>query len=243
MKILKTLTLLVLTIGFVSCNTQNANQKSLKTELDSASYALGLNMSSQLKMNFKNVNRDLFIQGFSNGMDSINLLIGFKDVNKILNTYFQKIQKEKMEAQRAAAIKAAEEKFGAVKKEGEEFLMKNKTKKGVKTTASGLQYIVIKQGKGTRPSVTSRVKVHYHGTLIDGTVFDSSVDRKMPYTTFVNQVIQGWIEGLQLMNVGSKYKFFIPQELAYGATPREGVIKPFMPLIFELELIEIVKTK
>ncbi|MDF1518127.1 MAG: FKBP-type peptidyl-prolyl cis-trans isomerase, partial [Lutibacter sp.] len=117
-----------------------------------------------------------------------------------------------------------------------------KTANGVQVTASGLQYIILKEGKGDKPFETSTVKVHYHGTLIDGTVFDSSVDRKEPATFAVNRVIKGWTEGLQLMNVGSKFKFFIPQELAYGAFPREGgPIKPFAALIFEVELLEIKK--
>lgn len=241
MKTVKTLALLILTISFVSCNNQATISKSLETELDSVSYALGLNMATQLKTNFKEGDTDLFVQGYRNGMDSVNLLIKEKDIRTILNTFFQKQQAEKRKQQQADAIKQAEVKFGAVKKEGEDFLAKNKTKKGVKITASGLQYIVVKVGKGEKPLATSQVKVHYHGTLIDGTVFDSSVDKKTPYITYVNQVIQGWIEGLQLMKTGAKYKFFIPQELAYGATPRPGVIKPFMPLIFEIELLEILK--
>ena len=243
MKKINTLILAVAAISLISCNNQGGtNKKSLETEIDSVSYALGLNMASQLKANFKEVNKDVFTQGFKNGMDSLNLLINEKDVRAVLNTFFKKVQQEKMKEQQAAAIKAAEVKFGTIKKEGEEFLAKNKSKSGVKTTASGLQYIVMKKGKGEKPLATSRVKVHYHGTLLDGTVFESSVKKKTPYTTFVNQVIKGWIEGLQLMSVGAKYKFFVPQELAYGPSPRPGgAIKPFMPLIFELELLEIIK--
>ena len=104
-----------------------------------------------------------------------------------------------------------------------------------------MQYVVVKEGKGDSPLATSQVKVHYHGTLLDGTVFDSSVQKKTPYITYLNSVIRGWTEGLQLMKVGSKFTFYIPQELAYGATPRPGIIKPFMPLVFELELLEILK--
>ena len=104
-----------------------------------------------------------------------------------------------------------------------------------------MQYIVLKEGSGESPKATSKVKVHYHGTLTDGTVFDSSVDRKKPSEFFLNQVIKGWTEGLQLMKPGAKYKFFIPQELAYGAAPRSEKIKPFMPLIFDVELIEVLK--
>ncbi len=242
MKKVKQITLLILTSIIVSCNPQGVSKKSLETEIDSVSYSLGLNMASQLKANFKKVDKDLFVQGFRNGIDSLDLLINEKDIRTILNTFFQKQQQEKIKEQQAAALKQAEEKFGEVKKEGEAFLLKNKTKKGVKTTASGLQYIVLKEGKGDSPVATSQVKVHYHGTLLDGTVFDSSVEKKRPYVTYANQVIQGWIEGLQLMKVGAKYKFFIPQELGYGATPRNGgAIKPFMALIFEVELLEILK--
>jgi FKBP-type peptidyl-prolyl cis-trans isomerase len=234
MKIVKTFALLILVTNLVSCNNQQAGEKSLETEIDSVSYSLGLNMATQLKANFKELKKDLFVQGYSNGMDSLNLLINEKDIKGILNTFFQK-QKQ------AVAVKQAKINE-AIKKAGEEFLLKNKSKKGVKTTASGLQYIVLKEGKGDSPVATSQVKVHYHGTLVDGTVFESSVKKKTPHTIYVNQVIKGWVEGLQLMKVGAKYKFYIPQELAYGARPGpEGVVKPFMPLVFELELLEIVK--
>ena len=241
MKTVKTLVLFILTISLVSCNNQGSNVKSLDTAIDSVSYAIGLDMALKLKANFNEVNQDVFVQGFKNGMDSVNLLIQEKDIRIVLNAFFKKKQQEKAESQRAAALKEAETKFGAIKKEGEDFLLKNKTKAGVKTTASGLQYVVVKEGKGDSPLPTSQVKVHYHGTLLDGTVFDSSVQKKTPYTTYLNSVIQGWTEGLQLMKVGSKFTFYIPQELAYGATPRPGIIKPFMPLVFELELLEILK--
>ncbi|MBL4905580.1 MAG: FKBP-type peptidyl-prolyl cis-trans isomerase [Flavobacteriaceae bacterium] len=234
MKSIKTLALLIVTISLISCGNQISNKKSLDTEIDSVSYALGLNMAMQLKSNFKEGNTALFVQGYMNGMDSLNLLIDRKDLGVVLNTYFKKKQQE-------AGAKKTEIEFAVVKKEGEDFLAKNKTKKGVITTESGLQYIVLKEGKGAKPLVTSRVKVHYHGTLIDGTVFDSSVLKKTPYTTLVTEVIQGWVEGLQLMNEGAKYKFFVPQNLGYGATPRAGIIKPFMALIFEVELLQIIQ--
>ena len=125
-------------------------------------------------------------------------------------------------------------------KEGEEFLAENAKKEGVITTESGLQYIIMKEGTGKKPTETSNVTVHYHGTTPDGTVFDSSVERGEPATFNLNQVIKGWTEGVALMKEGAKYKFFIPQELAYGANPRPGgPIKPYMPLIFEVELISI----
>jgi FKBP-type peptidyl-prolyl cis-trans isomerase FklB len=128
--------------------------------------------------------------------------------------------------------------YGEGKKVGEDFLLKNKENPAVKTTASGLQYEVIKEGKGAKPTAQSTVKVHYTGTLLDGTVFDSSVERGTPATFGVTQVIPGWTEALQLMPVGSKYKLYIPQELAYGASGNNG-IPPFSTLIFEVELLSI----
>jgi hypothetical protein len=129
----------------------------------------------------------------------------------------------------------------AVFKEGLEFMKLNKKRPAVKTTRSGLQYEIMRAGEGPKPGPTANVKVHYHGTTPSGEVFDSSVDREQPATFGLNQVIKGWTEGLQLMSAGAKYKFFIPQELAYGANPQPGsIIKPFMPLVFEVELLEII---
>ena len=131
-------------------------------------------------------------------------------------------------------------KYGTVKEDGEKFLADNALKEGVTTTESGLQYEVLKMGKGKKPAATDRVKVHYHGTLIDGTVFDSSVDRGEPIVFGLNQVIKGWTEGVQLMPVGSKFRFYIPQELGYGAQ-NAGSIPPYSTLIFEVELFGIEK--
>ena len=131
-------------------------------------------------------------------------------------------------------------KYGDTKERGEKFLEENKLREGVITTESGLQYEVLKMGKGKKPSATDKVKVHYHGTLIDGTVFDSSVDRGEPITFGLNQVIRGWTEGVQLMPVGSKFKFYIPQELGYGERAA-GEIPPYSTLIFEVELLDIEK--
>ena len=225
-------TLAVLVIGTLfSCENQVKEVKSLETELDSVSYAVGLSMSSQLKNGFEDVNKEILIQAIRNGLDSTNLLLDSKSIQKTVQTYFQKIQQEKKKEELA--------KYEVYRKEGLAFLEANKTKEGVKTTESGLQYVVLKEGKGKKPKTTDRVKVHYHGTTVDGTVFDSSVDRGTPSEFGVTQVIKGWTEGLQLMTVGSKYKFFIPQELAYGANPRPGIIKPYMALIFEVELLDI----
>lgn len=242
MKTIKTLLVSTVILTFISCDNSGIAQKSLDNELDSVSYVLGLDMGFKVMANFSDINKDLYMQGFISGLDSTNLLVEQKDVSLILQNFFQKRQQETQKKQQEEALKNAEEEFGAVKEEGIKFLEENKSKEGVMTTESGLQYIVLKEGSGEKPVATSKVKVHYHGTLIDGTVFDSSVDRGTPSEFMANRVIKGWTEGLQLMTVGSKYKFFVPQELAYGAFPRQGgVIKPFATLIFEVELLEIVE--
>ena len=233
MKIIKSVLTTVMIASMFSCANQLKEVKSLETEIDSASYALGLDMALKVKANFEEADRDLFIQGYKNGIDSTNLLISTKDLNGFLRGFFQKQQQEKT-AQRAEAS------FGKNKKAGEDFLAKNKTKQGVVETESGLQYMILKQGEGEKPVTTSKVKVHYHGTNIDGSVFDSSVDKGTPAEFGVTQVIKGWTEGLQLMKVGAKYKFFIPQNLAYGPQQRGAAIKPFSTLIFEVELLDVI---
>jgi len=142
--------------------------------------------------------------------------------------------------QNRMASEKATAKYGDYRKENEAFLTENAKKQGVITTASGLQYEVLKAGNGIKPTAASVVKVHYHGTLIDGTVFDSSVERKEPATFGVSEVIKGWTEALQLMPVGSKFRLYIPQDLAYGPA-EQGTIKPFSTLIFDVELLSIEK--
>ena len=242
MKIIKVLSLLMVAVIMSSCNNKAVSNKPLKTEIDSISYALGINIGTSIKASFDEVDNELLIQGYMNVLDSSNILIENDKVEAILRTYMQKKQIETQAKQKEEAEKKAEEQFADVKAAGEKFLQENMTKEGVEITESGLQYIVMNEGSGDKPTATSTVKVHYHGTLIDGTVFDSSVDRGEPTQFVVGQVIPGWTEGLQLMSVGSKYKFFIPQDIAYGAFPRQGgVIKPFDALVFEVELLEIVK--
>ena len=242
MKLVKKLAVVAVTVSLFSCGNQAQDVKILETELDSVSYAVGLSMSGQLKSNFSEVNKAILAQGIRNGLDSTNLLIDAKDMQEVLSSYFKKKQQAQMEEQQAAASKAAEAKFGENKKAGEDFLEANKSKKGVQTTESGIQYIVLKEGSGEKPAgPMTKVKVHYHGTNIEGNIFDSSVDRGTPATFGLNQVIKGWTEGVQLMNQGAKYKFFIPQELAYGAQQKGENIKPFSTLIFEIELLEVLK--
>jgi len=242
MKLVKKLAVVAVTVSLFSCGNQAQDVKILETELDSVSYAVGLSMSGQLKSNFSEVNKAILAQGIRNGLDSTNLLIDAKDMQEVLSSYFKKKQQAQMEEQQAAASKAAEAKFGENKKAGEDFLEANKSKKGVQTTESGIQYIILKEGSGEKPAgPMTKVKVHYHGTNIEGNIFDSSVDRGTPATFGLNQVIKGWTEGVQLMNEGAKYKFFIPQELAYGAQQKGENIKPFSTLIFEIELLEVLK--
>ncbi|MCF6347516.1 MAG: FKBP-type peptidyl-prolyl cis-trans isomerase [Flavobacteriaceae bacterium] len=242
MKIIKFLVVLITIAMVFSCNSQGTTKKSLDNDIDTVSYALGLDMAHKLKANFAEINEDLFIQGFDNGIDSTNILIEKDKIAGILRAFFQKKQLETREKQQKEALEKAEKEFAVDKEAGIKFLEENKSKKSVQVTKSGLQYIVMKEGSGDKPQATSKVKVHYHGTNIDGTVFDSSVDKGKPAEFFVNGVIKGWTEGLQLMNTGSKYKFFVPQDLAYGAFPQQGgPIKPFATLIFEVELLEVVK--
>lgn len=243
MKLFKFLGTIVLASLVFSCNSKKTvTKESLKTEIDSVSYALGLDVANSVGTNFDGLNNELFVAGYMNAMDSTNTILDKTAVQTIIQMYMQKNQAKMMQKQQEAAAKQLEEQFGDNKAAGESFLAENKSKEGVKTTASGLQYIVEKEGTGAKPTAESTVKVHYTGTLIDGTVFDSSVERGEPAQFGVNQVIKGWTEVLQLMSVGSKYKVFIPQDLAYGANPRQGgPIQPFSALIFEVELLEIVE--
>src|ERR1035437_6593551 len=185
----------------------------------------GLMGDSSLKVDIK-----LIKQGLINGLRGSKVQMTPKDAQEYLQKTMTGLQAKKMEKQ-----------YGGNKVAGEKFLAENAKKPGVKTTADGLQYEIIKQGNGPIPTDTNKVKVNYHGTLIDGTVFDSSVDRKEPIVFQVNQVIKGWTEALKMMPVGSKYKLYIPQELAYAGADR-GKIKPFSMLIFEVELISIEKS-
>ena len=234
MKTIKGLAVVAGFLAIVSCNTQKTEVTSLETELDSASYALGLDMALKIKSNFNKVKTNAFIQGYRDGIDSTNMLMEEKELASFLRTFFQKQQMQQAESK-------AKEKFAAVKEAGEKFLAENKTKEGITTIESGLQYTILKEGNGPKVQPTSKVKLHYHGTTIEGEVFDSSVDRNEPYESRANVFIPGFNEGLSLMNVGDKYKFFIPQELAYGVQQRGELIKPFSALIFEVEILELLE--
>lgn len=174
------------------------------------------------------MNVQLLRQGMINGIKRYEGMMTSDEAKIYFNESMEAYQAKKLEVE-----------YQENKVAGELFLTENALREEVVTTESGLQYEVIKLGKGNKPEAENKVKVHYHGTLIDGTVFDSSVDRGQPAEFFLNQVIKGWTEGVQLMPVGSKFKFFIPYNLAYGSAD-QGVISPFSTLIFEVELLEII---
>lgn len=242
MRVLKSLALITVLTMMVSCGNQKADVSSLETEIDSASYALGMDMAIKVKANFEKANTDLFLQGYRNGIDSTNLLIESKELNNFLRAFFQKQQAEKMEEAKKNAAKMAEVKFSANKIAGQQFLALNKVKENVESTESGLQYIVLKEGKGDKVNPTDKVKIHYHGTTIDGKVFDSTVERKQAYESKANIFVPGFNEALALMKKGAKYRVFIPQELGYGAQQRGQLILPFSALIFEIEILDITKS-
>jgi FKBP-type peptidyl-prolyl cis-trans isomerase FklB len=197
----------------------------LKNSVDSFSYAIGLSIASFYKaQGIKDINNTLVVKALADAKAD-KPLMNEAQVNNCIVSYMQT---------------AAKAKAGPNKKAGEAWLAENKKKPGVITTASGLQYKIEKEGTGQKPKATDQVKVHYHGTLTDGTVFDSSVERGQPITLGLSNVIPGWTEALQLMPVGSKWKLFIPSDLAYGDNPA-GKIPEGSTLIFDVELIEIVQ--
>lgn len=198
---------------------------------DKASYTIGLNLGKSLKTNEIQANIDLIIKGLRDGLGGGQALLTDEEMQTTMQTLQQQVT-----SQQEAKRKAAGDKNKA---DGDAYLAKNKDKAGVKTTASGLQYEVLTEGTGPMPKATDSVTVNYKGTLMDGTVFDSSYDRKEPVTFVLNQVIPGWTEGVQLMKVGSKYKFYIPSALGYGERGAGNAIGPNAPLIFEVELISI----
>ncbi|MBF1577414.1 MAG: FKBP-type peptidyl-prolyl cis-trans isomerase [Prevotella sp.] len=200
--------------------------------MDKLSYALGIGIGSQLAgMGAKELNIDDFAQAIKDVISGSELKVDNAEAQTLVQNFFQE-QEAKQQAAAAEAGKAA-------KAAGEAFLAENGKKDGVVTLPSGLQYQVLKEGDGKKPSATDQVVCHYEGTLIDGTVFDSSYKRNQPATFGLNQVIAGWTEGVQLMQEGAKYRFFIPYNLAYGERGAGAQIPPFAALVFDVELIEV----
>lgn len=194
--------------------------------MDKFSYAIGLGIGQNLlSMGAQSINVEDFAQAIKDVLDRKETAISHTEAREIVNKYFEeyeaKLNAENME-------------------KGKSFLEENAKRPGVVTLPSGLQYEIVKEGNGKKPSATDRVKCHYEGTLIDGTLFDSSIQRGEPAVFGVNQVIKGWVEALQLMTEGSKWKLFIPSELAYGAQQAGEMIPPHSTLIFDVELIEVL---
>ena len=201
--------------------------------MDKLSYALGLGIGQQLsQMGATDISAEDFAQAIKDVLEGKELKVSHREAQGIVQDYFQK-QEQKLQAQRAEAGKAHKE-------AGEKYLAENAKKEGVITLPSGLQYQVLKEGNGKKPTAKDTVQCHYEGFLIDGTVFDSSIQRGEPATFPLQQVIAGWTEGLQLMQEGAKYRFFIPYRLGYGEGGAGSSIPPFAALIFDVELIQVV---
>lgn len=194
--------------------------------MDKVSYALGLNLgSSLLQSGITELSYETLAKGIQDVLEQNEPQISYQEAQDILNDFFQSLSEKTSKGNIEA---------------GEKFLAENAKREGVVTLPSGLQYEIITKGDGPVPTADKTVKVHYHGTLIDGTVFDSSVRRGEPATFGVTQVISGWVEALQLMPVGSKWKLYLPYNLAYGSQGAGNAIAPYSTLIFEVELIDIV---
>ncbi len=222
-----------LVLPLCSISAKKAKPIVLENELDSVSYALGVNVSTMFSQQMeqlpgvKDINKELFIKAFTEVFNGGETLIKAEDTNMLLESYFVKIE---------------EAKFRENKEAGEKFLANNAKCGDVVTLPSGLQYQIITKGTGAIPTATDKVKVNYVGTLVDGTEFDSSYKRGVPAEFGVTQVIKGWTEALQLMPVGSKWRLFIPYDLAYGDRQMPGSpIQPYSCLIFDVELLDIVE--
>ncbi|MDR3127013.1 MAG: FKBP-type peptidyl-prolyl cis-trans isomerase [Tannerellaceae bacterium] len=194
--------------------------------MDKVSYALGLSIGNNfLHSGIKELNAEDFVSGVMDALHESKPAISYDEAKEIVNDFFAHLQEEQTDLNRKA---------------GEEFLRINKHKAGVQELPGGLQYEVLRKGTGAMPVATDKVKCHYHGTLIDGTVFDSSVNRGEPAVFGVSQVIKGWVEALQQMTVGSKWRLFIPPHLAYGEQGAGKLIGPHATLVFEVELLDIL---
>lgn len=224
-----------LSIALISCTDKPQKTIELNSEIDSVSYAIGFSFASsitQLQKEIPELNTDIInISVKENFSSSTESMIDSALAQQIIQSYFMKKQLEQEAIEK--------ESYTPIIEEGEKFLADNSKREGVVTLPSGLQYEIIVDGKGPKPTLTDEVEAHYHGTLLDGTVFDSSLKKDEPFSTPVNRVIPGWTEALQLMNVGSKWKLYIPYNLAYGERGAGQMIGPYSTLIFEIELINI----
>jgi len=209
-----------------SCGQKVPSKVNLKSEIDTVSYCIGVDIGNSLKTaKFENLNYDAFIKGIDDSFTDKKTALSEDTVKILIQKYFTSIRNKAIEKNLA---------------DGRAFLEENKKREGVITTASGLQYEIITEGTGKTPTATNMVKCNYHGTLIDGTVFESTIEKGKPAEFVLNRVIDGWKEGIPLMKEGGKYKFYIPTELGYGTRVRPGgPIEANMVIIFEVELLEV----
>ena len=223
---MKNIIILSSLILLIACKTEKTNESAnLVTELDSVSYSLGVNIGENIKKQFEDINLENFEDGIKDVLETEKeAKISDNQAQAIISSYFSKKQQKESES---------------VIEKGISYLQENAKREGVITLESGLQYEIINDGSGLKPNIDDNVTTHYHGTLVDGTVFDSSVDRGEPASFPVGGVIKGWTEALQLMNVGSKWKLYVPYDLAYGERGAGAQIGPYSTLIFEVELISI----
>jgi len=235
LKNLAVLFLLASVLFSCESNKNSTKDTTMKTMMDSVAYAIGANIGNSFKTDSLDLNLDLVLMGMQQAMKNEKTNLTDEQMAAVLEQ-FQMVMQEKKQKD-FLAISENNTKIG------KEFLVKNRAEKDVKETPTGLQYKVVKEGTGAVPTATDTVKVHYHGTLINGTVFDSSKDRGEPVEFPLNRVIRGWTEGLQLMKEGSVYLLYIPSELAYGARGQGTQIGPNETLIFEVELIQVKKGK
>ena len=231
MKIIKLAGVSVLGLALAACNGEQEKQVKLESDMDKVSYGMGLNIGKNFKQQELTMNVDAIAAGMRDALADKQQLD-----DEIIKAAAESIRDREMEKRKALVDEQA--------KEGTNFLAENAKREGITSTESGLQYEVITQGngEGENPLATDVVSVHYHGTLIDGTVFDSSVERKQPAEFPLNAVIKGWTEALQLMKVGDKWKLYLPSDIAYGARSPSPKIPANSALIFEVELLEIKKS-
>jgi FKBP-type peptidyl-prolyl cis-trans isomerase FklB len=216
---------LIIALFIINTTTKSMNAQKLNDEVDSVSYSLGVNIGENIKSQFP----DIDLKNFESGIEDVlsekkQPKIEGQDAQKVIQEYFTKQQ-----------AKASEGKI----EEGKAFLAENGKRKEVITLESGLQYEIITSAEGPKPTLNDQVTTHYHGTLLDGTVFDSSVERGQPATFPVSGVIKGWTEALQLMSVGAKWRLYVPYDLAYGEKGASAQIGPYTTLIFDVELLKI----
>ncbi len=216
---------------FVFAGNLSAQNLIMKTRIDSVAYVIGQNIGASLLRDDLKLDMNLFKAGVEDALYKGTSVIPLEEMQKLMGEFQQEMQEK--------ALKKQNEEIDKNKKEGAEFLANNKTKPGVKTTESGLQYKVITEGKGKSPKATDVVKVHYRGKLLDGKEFDSSYSRNEPAEFPLNQVIKGWTEGVQLMKEGGKIMLWLPSDLGYGDEGTGGLIGPGATLEFEVELLEV----